>query len=112
MDINILEFAENKGKEIAKNISEKYDQADFDLSQNKIEKEIYNISFNYASIFFFENSKMALSKKMRDDLIFKVRSFIAEKINLDKEGNNKLLTEVIKFYVIQYLLSDYNIFIA
>jgi len=84
MKINILEIAKNKGNDIAKRIVEKYDEADFSFSHNLIEKEIYEISINYAKVFNFENIDN-VDKEVRGELIFKVSTFIADKVNLDKK---------------------------
>jgi hypothetical protein len=110
MKINILEIAKNKGNDIAKRIVEKYDEADFSFSHILIEKEIYEISINYAKVFIFENIDN-IDKEVRDELIFKVNTFIADKINLDKKSNDELLANIIKFYTINNLLEEYNIVI-
>lgn len=108
MNINILEIAENKGKDIAKQITEKYDEADFSFSKESIEKEIYEISLSYSKIFIFENTKN-IDKTAREELEFKVNTFIADKIKLDKKSEEELLANVIKFYAVGNLLEKYNV---
>lgn len=63
----MLEIAENKGKNIAKQIVEKYDEVDFSFSKESVGKEIYEISLNYSKTFIFENTKN-IDKTTREEL--------------------------------------------
>ena len=108
MKIEILNFAKEKGKGVAKYFASKYSSVDFDISTQEIEKEIYEISLSYSQVFFFENFEAASESSVRDDLLFKVKTFLTEKVNLDKKSTVELLANTIKWYTFESLSEDHN----
>lgn len=68
MNLKSLEqFCQNKGLEIAQVLFEKYDSADFEISVQKIEEEIYDVATGYSKILFFEAKKF-LQESVRDEV--------------------------------------------
>lgn len=77
MNLESLEqFCQNKGLEIAQVLLEEYDSADFEISGQKIEEEIYDIATSYSKILFFE-AREFLQESVRD----KARTHLASRFD-------------------------------
>ncbi len=104
MKINIEDIAENKGKIIAEKIIAMYHNGvSFDIPENEVRKEIYDVSFAYATIFFFENPEANLDKEIVDILLFKINTFSKERVKPNKKKKEELLAIVIDWYVLDAL---------
>jgi hypothetical protein len=104
LQLDILDIAESKGKEIGRKIMQKYDEADISLNSAKIEKEIWERALHSANVFFLENEDAKFDEKIISDLISKIQTFTEKDRNILKLKTEELLANVIKFYAIDFLM--------
>ncbi len=96
-------YCEEIGRKIAKLIASRYDQADLDIHPLGIEKEIYQVSLGYASVFVFEATNTFTVENI-DDLksIINSRYFIKSK-KTNKMTSQELVAHFIKSEAIKTL---------
>lgn len=121
METDIEKFAETEGRKIADAIASKYGEdpvvehksffgsffdglLDGGLSRIKVEKEIYDRSLHEATAFFLKNGEVKFDEKINEALKYHVSMRVAEPKKLEKATPEILLANVIKIYVLDFLL--------
>lgn len=100
---NIEKFCDEKSKTVVKIITTEYDEVDFETDSMKIEKEIFEICSNYASVFIFENN-LLLSDEDKKSILLTLKSrFDVSKRKAEKMTSKDLISHLMKLYVIDYL---------
>jgi hypothetical protein len=110
MELDLQEFAENKGIEIASKILKNYDESDIEADPNVVEVEIYKRSLHESVGFFLEHGNINFDKELE-----KLRFYLEIKTGLSKRKINtinheELLGNIIKFEALDSL-SDKGIVI-
>lgn len=110
MEIDLQEFAKNKGMEIADKILKNYDESDIETDPEVVEKEIYKRSLHESVGFFLEHGNINLDKELG-----KLRFHLGIKTDLSerkikKINHEELLGTIIKFEALD-ALSDKGILI-
>lgn len=102
MNLEIVEkFSQEKGLEISRVLLDEYDSADFEISGQEIEKEIYEVSASYSRILFFE-AKQFLEEPVRNE----VKTYLSSRFdskNVQKMKDVDLITHWIKSEVVREL---------
>lgn len=104
MKTEIENIAEEKGRIIAKAIIEKYDEYSYSHETHKVQKEIYERALHEATAFFLNNGQT----KFNDEIIKILKRHLEIRLENPKEIKKlkpeELLANVIKIYVIDFLL--------
>jgi len=110
MDLKQIEkYCENGARKIVDIIVSEHDVTDFEINSLNIEKEVFEICSNYASIFIFENN-LLLSDKVKNSLILTMKSrFDISDRKANKMSKNDLISHLLKLSVIDYLSDRYNL---
>jgi len=105
----IEKYCENRAIKITNIIINKYDVVDFEINSPNIEKEIFKICSDYASIFIFENS-LLLSDEVKNSLVLTMKSrFDISDRKANKMSKNDLISHLLKLSVVDYLSDRYNL---
>lgn len=111
MEMNIESIAKEIGKKIAKEIIKKYDEYSYSYETHKVEKDIYERSLHRATVFFLNHSNAKFDDKIVDILKFKLEIKLQNPKEIKKLKTEEILANVIKIYVIDFLLEWDNIVI-
>jgi hypothetical protein len=104
MEIDIENIAEEKGKEIAKAIMKKYDEYSYSYETSKVEKEIYERSLHEATAFFLNHGDAKFDDKIIETLKFRLKIRLQNPKDVKKATPEEMFANVIKIYVIDFLL--------
>lgn len=104
MEIDIENIAEEKSKEIAKAIMEKYDEYSYAYETRKVEKEIYARSLHEATSIFLNHGAAKFDDKVIEFLKYRLEIRVQHPKDIKKATPEELLANVIKIDVIDFLL--------
>ena len=104
MKIDIESIAEEKGKIIAKTITEKYDEYSYSNETKKVEKEIYERCLHEATAFFLNNSDVKFDEKIIETLKFRLETKLQNPKVIKKMTTEDMLAHLVKIYVLDFLL--------
>ena|SRR3990167_8732594 len=103
MELDLQEFAKNKGLEIANKILENYDESDIEADPKVVEEEIYKRSLHESVGFFLEHGSINFDKELEKlRFNFGIKTGLSErKINII--NHEELLGNIIKFEALDSL---------
>ncbi|MCX5825658.1 MAG: hypothetical protein NTY86_19765 [Deltaproteobacteria bacterium] len=104
MEINIGNIAEEKSKEIAKAIIEKYDEYSYAYETHKVEKEIYARSLHEATAIFLNHGAAKFDDEVLKYLKYRLQSRLENPKDIKRATPEEMLANVIKIDVIDFLL--------
>ena len=104
MKIDIEDIAEEEGKKIAKAIIKKYDEYSYSYEAHKVEKEIYERSLHKATSFFLDHSDAKFDNEIIKTLQLYLRTRLQNPKKIKKLKPEEILANVIKTYVVDFLL--------
>ena len=105
MEIDIGNIAEEKSKEIAKAIMEKYDEYSYSYETLKVEREIYARSLHEATAIFLNNGAAKFDDKIIEYLKLRLQSRLENPKDIKKSTPEELLANVIKIDAIDFYLN-------
>ena len=106
MKIDILNFSEVQGKEIANAIMAKYNEYSYSFEKQKVEKEIYDRALHEATSFFLKHGDAKFDDNVIKDLKFFINTRVEHPSRIKKLTPEELLGNTIKFNIIDFLLEN------
>ncbi len=104
MKIDIENISEEEGKKIAKAIMKRYDEYSYSYKTQKVEKEIYERSLHNATTFFLSHDDAKFDNEIIETLQLYLQARLQNPKKIKKLKPEEMLANVIKIYVIDFLL--------
>lgn len=104
MKIEIGYIAEEKSKEIAKAIMEKYDEYSYSYETRKVEKEIYARALHEATAIFLNHGAAKFDDEVIKYLKYRLEARLENPKDIKKATPEEMLANVIKIDIIDLLL--------